>query len=219
MDVLAYYRVSTDEQGRTGHGLDAQRAAISKAAEARGWRVVAEEVDDGYSGKSLDRPGVQRALARLENGGPKVLVVSKLDRLSRSALDFLTVVQRATGNGWAIVVLDLDLDMTTPFGKFTATVMAGVAELERELIAQRTRDALAAAKANGKRLGRPVETDEDTRRAIVAMREDGLSLHAIAVKLTADGVPTARGGQWWPATVRRVLRGVELDRVAGTATP
>ena len=203
--VLAYLRVSTDEQGRSGLGMEAQREAIEAAAEHRGWEVV-EWVTDTASGKSLKRPGIQRALERLENGGPKILVVAKLDRLARSAIDFLGVVERAERNGWSLILLEPNVDMTDPMGRFTASILASVAQLEREMISSRTKAALAQAKANGTKLGRKLNIARSTVERIEAERAAGKTLQDIADDLNADEVPTARGGEWWPSTVSYVLK-------------
>lgn len=205
MDVIGYLRVSTDEQAASGLGLDAQRQAIANEAQARGWGVQ-WFVDEGCSAKDLNRPAIQAALAALENGGPKTLVVAKLDRLSRSLLDFATLLARAGNAGWEIVSLDLGVDTTTPMGRFVANLMANVAQLERELIGQRTREALDAKRRQGVTLGRPRVMDEDVRARIKAEHEQGESLAAIARRLTDEGVPTARGGlRWYPSTVRAVI--------------
>lgn len=217
MDVLAYLRVSTDMQGDSGLGLDAQRAAIAEEAERRGWNVV-EWITDTASGKSLDRPGIREAIERLEDGGPKVLVAAKLDRLSRSAIDFLSLVKRAEENGWALVMLDPSVDMTDPMGRFTAGILAQVAELERAMISKRTTEALARARARGTRLGRPSALVPDVAERIEAMRLAGMTLSAVAATLNSEGVPTPSGqGQWWPASVRQALRTLDLDRAATAA--
>lgn len=205
MDVLGYIRVSTAKQGADGLGADAQRAAINAEAERRGWTVVDWYVDEA-SGKSLDRPGIQTALERLENGGPKVLVAAKLDRIARSAIDFLGLVKRAEARGWALILLEPNVDMTEPMGRFTAGILAQVAELERDMIGQRTRDGMAQAKARGARIGQPRAIQPDVRERIHRERATGASLRAIAAGLTADGVPTARGGSTWShGTVQAVL--------------
>jgi DNA invertase Pin-like site-specific DNA recombinase len=215
MDVLAYLRVSTDEQGRSGLGLDAQRSTIEQEGDRRDWLVV-EWIEDNASGKSLHRPGIQRALERLEDSGPRVLVAAKLDRLSRSAIDFLGLVKRAEDRGWSLIVLDPNVDMTNPYGRFTAGILAQVAELEREMIGQRTRDALAAARRRGVRLGRPVTTPDETRELIVRKRKAGSTLQEIADHLNNQATPTAQGGaRWWPSTIRAVLRSLEIDQGAG----
>jgi DNA invertase Pin-like site-specific DNA recombinase len=204
VEVLAYLRVSTAEQGRSGLGIDAQRAAISQEADRRGWAVV-EWVQDEASGKSLRRPGIQHALARLENGGPKILVAAKLDRVARSALDFLGLVQRAEENGWQLVILDPAVDMTDPMGRFTAGILAQVAQLERELIGKRTREALRAARERGVVLGRPPSVPDLVRERIIEERKAGRSLRAIADGLNRDAVPTAHGGARWHASTIRSI--------------
>ncbi len=157
MIVVGYVRVSTHEQAASGLGLDAQRAAITLAATARGWQVVWIE-DAGYSAKSLRRPGVTRALRMLAKGEAQAIVVAKLDRLSRSVQDFAATMDTARRQGWALVALDLGVDTTTPAGELVANVMAAVAQWERRVIGQRTADALAAKKAQGVRLGGPITT-------------------------------------------------------------
>ena len=217
MDVLAYLRVSTDAQGDSGLGLDAQRAAIEQQVVRRGWNVV-EWITDTASGKSLDRAGIQEAIARLENGGPKVLVAAKLDRLSRSAIDFLSLVKRAQENGWALIMLDPSVDMTDPMGRFTAGILAQVAELEREMISKRTIEALARARARGTRLGRPSALAPEIAGRIESMREQGMTLRAIAETLNIEGIPTpTRRGRWWPASVSQALRTLALNRQAQVA--
>lgn len=214
--VLAYLRVSTDEQARSGLGMAAQRTAIQREADARNW-TVEWLTDDGYSGGSLSRPALADALDRLANGRADVLVVAKLDRLSRSLVDFAGLMATAQRQGWSVVALDLGVDTTTASGEMMANVMASFAHYERRLIGQRTRDALAEKKAQGVRLGRPVELPDATRQRVADLRASGLSYRKVADQLTADGVPTARGGDWHGSTVRGVLRGLRLDHEAELA--
>lgn len=213
--VIGYARVSTDEQARSGLGIEGQRAAIDAEALRRGW-TVDYVVDDGHSGATLRRPGLALVLEQITAGD--VLVAAKLDRLGRSTVDVLGLADRADREGWSLIVLDLGLDTTTPVGRFTLTALAAVAQLERDLIAQRTRDAMGALKARGVRLGRPAELDPAIRARIVADRTAGLTLQAIADTLTAEGVPTARdGARWYPSTVRAAVRSAELDAEADAA--
>jgi DNA invertase Pin-like site-specific DNA recombinase len=207
MQVIGYVRVSTDEQRTSGAGLAAQRAAIEAECQRRGWTLV-EVIDDaGYSARDLKRPGVQIALETLRRGEAGALVVAKLDRLSRSMLDFTAVMARASKQGWALVALDCAVDTTTPAGEAMANVLATFAQFERRLIGQRTREALAAKRASGVRLGRPVSLPVAVRERIAAERKAGRSLAAIAEILNDERVPTAQGGrQWWPSTVRAALR-------------
>lgn len=204
--VVAYVRVSTAEQADSGAGLTAQRQAIKAAGAQRGWRIVRTIEDAGLSAKSLDRPGLTEALAMIEEGKADALAVAKLDRLSRSLLDFATLMERARRKGWAIVALDLGVDTTTPAGEMMANVLATFSQFERRLIGQRTKDALAVKRAEGVTLGRPRTLDDETVARIVAMRAEGMSLAAIAGRLTDEGVPTAQGGaRWYPSTVNHVL--------------
>ncbi len=211
--VVGYLRVSTAEQADSGLGLAAQRAAIEHAAKAKGWDIE-WFVDDGYSAKNLDRPAIKAALEKLATGGASALVASKLDRLSRSVVDFSSTLTVAKKQGWAVVLLDLGVDTGTPNGKLVAGLMAQIAEWERELIGSRTRDALAAAKARGQRLGRPRATPDAVVARVVALSAD-LSPLQVARQLTAEAVPTTRGAACWSASsVRRVLRGAALDAYA-----
>jgi DNA invertase Pin-like site-specific DNA recombinase len=214
--VLAYVRVSTEEQRASGLGLADQRAVIERAAVSRGWADVEFISDEGVSAKNLSRPGIAGALEQLAAGEASVLVVSKLDRLSRSLLDFANLMDTAKRQGWEVVALDLAIDTSTPSGALMANVMASFAQFERQLIGQRTSAALQAKKAAGHRLGRPRSLDPAIAQRIVVERAGGSSLTAIARGLNEDGVPTARGGRsWLPATVAASLRSTALDREAG----
>jgi DNA invertase Pin-like site-specific DNA recombinase len=207
MQVIGYVRVSTEEQTNSGAGLAAQRTAIKAECERRGWQLVDVIEDAGYSAKDLKRPGVQIALETLERHEANGLVVAKLDRLSRSMLDFTAIMAKASKQGWALVALDCAVDTTTPAGEAMANVLATFAQFERRLIGQRTREALAAKRAAGVRLGRPQSLPAVVRARIAAERQSGRSLAAIAAALNAELVPTAQGGrQWWPSTVRAVLQ-------------
>jgi DNA invertase Pin-like site-specific DNA recombinase len=204
--VLGYVRVSTEEQGKSGAGLAAQRAAIRTACDERGWDLVEVMEDKGFSAKSLERPGITGLLEQLESGGAGALMVAKLDRLSRSLLDFAGLMERARHQGWALVALDLGVDTSTPAGEMMANVLATFAQFERRMIGQRTKDALAQKKAAGVRLGRPRSLSDDVVRRIVDQRASGFTLQGIADGLNLDGVPTAQGGVLWrPSSVRAVL--------------
>lgn len=207
MKILGYMRVSTGEQRQSGLGLKAQRTAITSECERRGWELVTIYEDQGASGKSLGgRSGLSEALGALDAGDADALVVAKLDRLSRSLLDFAGLMERSRRNGWALVALDLGVDTTTPSGEMVANVMATFAQFERRLIGQRTKDALAVKRAEGIRLGRPPSLPETVVHRIQEMRERGESLRAIADRLNTDDVPTAHGGRkWYASTVRDVL--------------
>ena len=204
--VAGYVRVSTAEQADSRAGLEAQREAIVSEADRRGWELVHVFEDAGASGKSLNgRPGLQDALLAVEQGVVQGLVVSKLDRLSRSLVDFAGLMERARKRGWSLVALDLGVDTSTPSGEMMASVLATFAQFERRLIGQRTKDALAVKKAAGVQLGRPREMSEETVSRIRDLYERGLSMAAIARELNADGVPTPRGGRWHQPGIARAL--------------
>lgn len=132
--VIGYLRVSTEEQALSGLGLADQRAVIEREAGRRDWPLPTFLSDEGHSAKNLERPAIAEALGRLRAGQASLLVVSKLDRLSRSLLDFATLMDQAHREGWELVVLDLAIDTTTPAGRLMANLMASFAEYERQLI-------------------------------------------------------------------------------------
>jgi DNA invertase Pin-like site-specific DNA recombinase len=202
--VVGYVRVSTDEQALSGLGLAAQRSAIDAECARRGWTLVAVH-EDALSGKSLNRPGMAAALGAVESGAASAIVVAKLDRLSRSLVDFASLMARAQSGGWNLVALDLGIDLTTAAGEFMANVMASAAQWERRIIGQRTRDALAVKRAQGVRLGRPQEVAVDVVTRIRGAHQAGAGWSAIARQLNAEAVPTTHGGaKWYPSTVRAV---------------
>src|SRR2546426_4040786 len=116
MQVLGYARVSTSEQSDNRAGLEAQRTAILAECRRRGWHLIEVIEDAGYSAKDLKRPGIQAALETLRTGEASALVVSKLDRLSRSMLDFARIMNRAQRESWGLVALDVAVDSSTPAG-------------------------------------------------------------------------------------------------------
>ncbi len=214
MRAITYTRVSTTEQADSGAGLDAQAATVTAAIDARGWSLVASFTDEGRSAATLNRPALAEALAMLDRGEADALVCAKLDRLSRSVLDFAGLTERARRRGWSLVLLDVDLDTGTPTGELVANIASSVSQWERRIIGQRTSDAMQAMKARGVRLGRPVELPDDVRHRIAAERDAGRSLRAIVDALNAEAVPTARGGRWHASTVNAVLGSLALDAEA-----
>jgi DNA invertase Pin-like site-specific DNA recombinase len=204
--VLGYVRVSTGEQAANGAGLDAQRNAILDEAAKRNWTILDVHEDAGVSGRTLDgRPGLSAVLRRIETGEADALVVAKLDRLSRSLMDFAQLMERSRRQRWALVALDLGVDTSTPSGEMMASVLAVFAQFERRLIGQRTKEALAVRRSQGVRLGRPPAVAPEIRERIAAARSDGQTFRTIADELNAEGVPTAHQGRAWHGeTVRRI---------------
>jgi len=214
--AITYRRVSTEEQADSGLGLDAQATSIARTIDARGWTVAAELADAGVSGSIAPtaRPALAEALRKLAAGEAEALVVAKLDRATRSVADLCHLLDLSDRQGWDFIALDLGIDTSTPMGRAMAQMAGVFSELERKMIGQRTSDAMQALKANGRRLGRPVEQAHEARQRIAAEHVDGRSLRAIAEGLNTDEVPTARGGKWHASTIRRVLDSLALDREA-----
>lgn len=230
---VSYLRVSTDGQGRSGLGLEAQRQAVAAYVTQTGGDVVAE-FQEVESGKRADRPQLAAALMACRTRRA-VMVIAKLDRLARNARFLLSVVE---GSGEAgVIFCDLPTVPPGPIGKFLVTQMAAVAELEAGLISQRTRAALAIAKARGVRLGNPrlvpatalmaaaaraarsrqvSERVQDVLAVVSQIQAEGTSsLRAIAVELYARGVLTPAGkAQWSPTQVRRLTVRVDAPRAA-----
>jgi DNA invertase Pin-like site-specific DNA recombinase len=204
MRAIGYCRVSTAEQGESGAGLEAQEAAIRAEVAHRGWDIVDLRTDVA-SGKSLRRRDALGATLRdLAAGDADALVVAKLDRLSRSVMDFAAIMETGQREGWSVVVLDLGVDTTTTNGELIANIMISLAQWERRLIGDRTRAGLEAVKARGTKLGRKSNVDPDTIRLIRVLRDSGRSWQKIADALQQEGIPTGQGGRWHAATVRRL---------------
>lgn len=205
--VIGYVRVSTDKQDL---GPEAQVAALQAEAARQGWTLDLRR-EDAASAKSLrGRPVLAQALADLKAGRADALAASKLDRISRSVADFATVLDTAARQRWAVICLDLGIDTSSITGAAMAQVTCAFAEMERKKIGERTREGMAKMSPEARERmrqspGRPVRLDPGTAARIHALRADGLTLQAICDALTAEGVPTATGGRWWPVTVSKVL--------------
>jgi DNA invertase Pin-like site-specific DNA recombinase len=215
--IVSYLRVSTGKQARSGLGVEAQREAIARFAEAEGFAVVDEriEVETGKGVDALDRrPQLAAALEHARKRKCSI-AVAKLDRLSRD----VAFISGLMAQRVPFVVAELG----PAVDPFVLHIYAALAEKERALISQRTRAALHAAKARGVKLGNPrlaeararankAMAEEAERQAalvlphILPLHQQGMSLRAIARELTARGVPTARGGKWYAVQVADILR-------------
>ncbi|HXC76156.1 MAG TPA: recombinase family protein [Candidatus Acidoferrum sp.] len=211
VNVIGYTRVSRPHQVDSGAGLAAQRAAISSEATRRGWQVVRWIEDAALSGKNTQRPGLQEALRllgarrsiRLADG----LVVSKLDRVSRSVKDFAELMETSEKQKWAFVALDLSIDTTTPSGEFMAHVVAALGRWERRIGGIRTSEALAERRAAGVVLGSPRRTPNDVVLRILAGAQAGQTPTEIGHALDADDIPTPGGASHWlPSSVTCLLK-------------
>lgn len=217
--MIGYLRVSTEEQATSGLGLDGQRETIQRYADAHGWDVV-WYVDEGLSAKSMDRPQLQAALARLhvipKRRDVDGIVVAKLDRLSRSVHDFSGILKLSSARKWAVVAIDLGVDTSTPTGKLVANVMMSVAEWEREVIGERTSAAMQAAKRQGRHMGRESTLPQSTGDRLLALRSTN-TLALTADALNAEGIPTATGALWSANTVAKVQKRIRSSGLASTA--
>ncbi len=206
MKLIPYTRVSTADQADTGHGLDAQRSAIRRAASASGHTLLAERYDGGVSGKRIG-PELAAAMEQCRLGEADGIIVARLDRLARSLANFSAMVARSQREGWTLICLEPSLDLSSSAGRLLAGVLASFAEYERELISDRVRDGLAAAQSKGVRVGARPILDEDTVSLVHSLRESGLGLRNIAHELNRLGVRPARAERWSPDGVRWVLNG------------
>lgn len=217
--ALLYVRVSTAQQAASGLSLEQQEAQVRAAASAAGYDEVEVICEAGKSGKSIKaRPALTEALARLKRGDAAALFVSKLDRLGRSVIDVVKIADLADRQGWRLVALDLNLDTSTPTGRLVLSVLAATAEFERGRICERHADWHAAKRAQGiawgVTQGPKAELPDEVRLHILELHQAGQSLGSIARDLNERQVPTARGGAWYPSTIRHVLRSPSLSLVS-----
>ncbi|HVA09881.1 MAG TPA: recombinase family protein [Acidimicrobiales bacterium] len=212
--VLGYARCSTTEQAESGLGIAAQEATIRSECQRRGWELVDVVTDEGESGKSLDRPGLQSALERVARHEIDGLVAAKLDRISRSVKDFADLLEWFGVIGASLVAVDVGVDTSTPGGKLVCGVFSAVSEWERDVIASRTRDGLAALRAQGRPISRAAVADNPKlAKRIRKMRESGKTYQAIADALNKDKVPTLRGALKWTVSGVRGAAGYQRPRV------
>jgi len=203
--AFGYLRVSTRDQADQGHSIAAQEKAILDEVDRRGWSLLEMVRENGSAGRGKHRPELERVLAALDGGDADVLLSTRLDRLSRSSIDFNSMLERAQRKNWNIVLTELGVDFETAVGKMVAGILAQVAEFERDLLSERTKDGMAAAKEKGIAIGRPRELEARTRRRIARERSRGRSYAAIANGLNDDQVERAHGGAAWHAsTIRQI---------------
>jgi len=172
MAIFAYTRVSTTDQTTANQRMDIERA---------GYKVDYFYSDEGVSGKvsASQRPEFKALLGQIRDG--ETLVVSKLDRLGRDAQDVGATIKALAARKIEVIVLQLGkLDLTSPAGKLMLTMLAAVAEMERDLLVERTQSGLARAKAEGKTLGRPTKTNDAQRAEIVLLRQSGATVSALS---------------------------------------
>jgi len=223
MKVIGYIRVSTEEQASDGVSLATQREKLQGYAKLYDLELVEIIEDAGQSGKTLDRPGLQKALATIRRGEAGGMLIAKLDRLSRSVVDWNTLIDGYFGEraGRQLFSVADSIDTRTAAGRLVLNVLMSVAQWERETIGERTRDALQHKIRNGERCGKvrfgyrlaedgttliPVPEEQEAIQTIRRLKGAGESLREIAAELTRRGILTKEGNaQWKHTTVARIL--------------
>jgi len=239
--LVGYCRVSTEEQASEGVSLGAQRERLAAYCTTYSHELVAVEVDAAISGKAKpeQRPGLSRALESVRAGESDGLIVLKLDRLSRSVRDVLDLADAAKRGKWRLVSLSEHLDTESPQGRFTLTVLAALAQLEREQVAERTSFALDAIAREGRGRSRftpygwrttdgstenragdrselvPHADEQTVIRRIIRHREQGKGARRIAAALSREGPNPRSGKTWTPESVAAILRRLDRWKSAG----
>lgn len=232
--VVAYARLSPRPDD--GFGLDVQAEQMRAYATLYGLELIEVKTEPkNISGKSLDRPALQEALALLDGGLAAGLLVAKLDRLSRSVVDMGYLIEAYFEKRFSLFSVGEQINTRTASGRMVVNLLALVGQWERETISERTSQALQHLKVQGVQLGRPglglehaEEEDEDGRKIlravasevetverIVQFRHLGYSLRDIATLLSFEGRKTKRGGDWHASTVSKILRRVGRQRSDG----
>ena len=222
--AIGYIRVSTAQQASEGVSLEAQETRIRAYCTLHALELTEMIVDAGESAKSLHRPGVQSLLDAVHGKQCDAVVIHKLDRLFRNTQDALNSAQDFDKRGVALCSITEQLDTSTPMGKFFFTITAAYAEMERAMIAERTKVGLAQTRRNGRQVGNHTPfgytlldgrlmPDPDEQAVITLVNQqyaDGIGVHRLAKLLTERGIQTKEGkSRWYPAQVQRLLHRAE----------
>ena len=219
MKVVGYIRVSTKEQAKSGLGLEAQERKIRGYCELYELELVDIVVDDGYSGKTLNRPGLRKMLNYLETGKAEGVIVAKLDRLTRSVADMGWLINKYFQN-YQLFSVSEQVDTRTAGGRLVLNVLISVAQWERETIAERTRDALESKRVKGEKTGGDVPygykeqngklvKDPEEQKVIKLIKilySKGWGSKRIASYLNRNGYTTKRGFSFTHTQVLRILK-------------
>lgn len=216
--AVGYIRVSTGHQAESGLSLETQTAKVRAMATVEGVELLDIITDAGESAKSIDRPGLQSLLEMVDAGTIQVVIIPKLDRLTRSVKDLGELLECFTRQGVTLVSVEDKLDTGTAAGRLVLNIMVSVSQWEREAIGERTKAVLSHKRANGRVYGvTPYGYDRDGDKLVVNSaeqaiivrirdwRELGYSLRDIADRLNSEGIPTKRGNQWAAQTVKNAL--------------
>jgi len=207
MKAIGYARTSTQKQDLS---LEVQEKRLRAEAEFRQFEIeiIAEKVSGSLA--PLARPGLTSAIEKLRAGEADTLIVAKLDRVARSMSDIALLLEQSKKEQWSFIALDLGVDTSSPEGTLVVGIMASIAQWERARIQERTREALAQAKANGTILGRPRVYDADVVARATKLHATGLSLAKIAQTLANEGVLSTKSTNISPSTVLRMLTQIEV---------
>ena len=210
MRAIGYIRVSTDKQAISAFRWKRNREKVRAMAVVQGAELAEILVDAGESAKSLDRPGMERLLGLVDAKAVDVVIIAKLDRLTRSVKDLAELLERFTKHGVTLVSVAESLDTSTAAGRLVLNIMTAVSQWEREAIGERTRDAMRHKRANGERVGTipfgfrmaedgRLEEDPAEQDVLARMRElkaAGRTVREIADELNRQGYTTRRGTAW-----------------------
>ena len=232
MKAIGYVRVSTEKQADFGISLEAQTEKVRAMAVVQEAVLVDVVIDAGESAKSLHRPGMARLLALVDAGAVDVVIIAKLDRLTRSVADLAELLKRFERRGVSLVSVADALDTRSAAGRLVLNIMVSVSQWEREAIGERTRDAMRHKKAKGERVGTVpfgvrlaadgVTLEADPREQALlgrmrALKAEGRSTREIAAVLNREGGTTRRGTAWRFQYVAQALRAVERPALATAA--
>lgn len=205
--ALLYVRVSTNRQATNGHSIESQPALLTEAAERDGYRV--QIITETGSGRNTSRPELNKALTKLAKGQAAALYALDTDRLARSTMHLLEIAQAATNQKWRLVITSANVDTSTPAGEAFLTMAGAFAQFESRMISERVKRQHQARRDRkevwGATMGPQSQLPKKVRAEIVKLRKEGHTLAAIANHLTEKAVPTVSGGQWYPATITRIL--------------
>ena len=221
--AIGYCRVSTEEQAKEGISLEVQKDKIKKYAELHNLDLVKVIIDEGKSGKDLNREGINEILSLISDGSINNIVVYKMDRLTRRTFDLLYLVEEIfKKNNVQFHSITERIDTTTAQGNFFLTIIGAMAQMERDLISERTKAVLQYKIEKGEYVGSPAlgylassgdsklleidQREQDTvKRIFYLKRYRHLSLGKIAKELNESGVRTKRGGKWYSGTIKLIL--------------
>src|ERR1039457_3966906 len=227
MRAIGYARVSTDKQADRGVSLEAQTEKIRAMAVVHGAELIDIIVDGWESAKSLNRPGMERLLTRVDAGEVQAVIIAKLGRLTRSVKDLCTLLERFTRRGVTLISVAESLDTGSAAGRLVLNIMTAVSQWEREAIGERTRDAMRHKRSNGERVGnipygyrlaadgRHLEEDPGEQRVLAEIRRfrrEGATVRGSPAPRNPRARKTGRGPAWRLESVVRALKSTPLAK-------